>query len=302
MDKQGLKYTALAPTNKACRVIKGQTIHKFASGCRSTKALDELKLDYIIVDEISMVPEMFYKFFLSMKRIKPKLKFIIAGDFEQLLPVKDRVEGCDYKGSHALWELCDGQRLQLSNCRRSDQRLFNKLRDELPEIKSSDFNKKFTERHLSFTNEKRKWVNSVMMDREEKKASRYKTKIIRLEALPFDKNSQDVKLTKGTPIIAKKNDKYINICNNECFTIVKIDLKDNFVKIKEDGGERELNILIDDFQKLFFVAWCITIHKSQGSTFDHEYTIHEMENKRFDNRLKYVALSRSTNIEHIKVW
>ena len=54
-----------------------------------------------------------------------------------------------------------------------------------------------------------------------------------------------------------------------------------------------MSISFDEFQKLFYVAWCITIHKSQGSTFNHEYTVHEMEHPRFDNRLKYVALSRS---------
>jgi len=83
---------------------------------------------------------------------------------------------------------------------------------------------------------------------------------------------------------------------------LKIDLNVKAFKIREDGEEREMSISFDEFQKLFYVAWCITIHKSQGSTFNHEYTVHEMEHPRFDNRLKYVALSRSTNIEHIKVW
>jgi hypothetical protein len=52
MDKQEIKYRALAPTNKACRVIKGQTIHRFASRCRTTEALDAMKLEYMFVDEI----------------------------------------------------------------------------------------------------------------------------------------------------------------------------------------------------------------------------------------------------------
>ena len=50
---------------------------------------------------------------------------------------------------------------------------------------------------------------------------------------------------------------------------------------------------------MFYVAYCITVHKSQGSTFRHEYTIHEFE--KFDNRLKYVALSRSSNIKNINI-
>ena len=67
-----------------------------------------------------MMCEKFYKFLLMVKKMRPDIKHIIAGDFEQLLPVKDRVEKWDYKNSAALYELCDGNRLQLTKCRRSD--------------------------------------------------------------------------------------------------------------------------------------------------------------------------------------
>ena len=63
------------------------------------------------------------------------------------------------------------------------------------------------------------------------------------------------------------------------------------------GMPRE--IPTDEFQTIFHTAYCITTHKSQGSTFDHPYTIHEWE--KFDERLKYVALSRSANLNHINV-
>ena len=36
------------------------------------------------------------------------------------------------------------------------------------------------------------------------------------------------------------------------------------------------------------MAYCITIHKSQGSTFDFSYSIHEWE--KLDETLKYVSL------------
>ena len=55
------------------------------------------------------------------------------------------------------------------------------------------------------------------------------------------------------------------------------------------------------FQKLFYPAYAITIFKSQGSTFDFEYTIHEFNHPLFDNRLRYVSLSRSVDIEHINI-
>ena len=73
------------------------------------------------------------------------------------------------------------------------------------------------------------------------------------------------------------------------------------IVVDEDGKEKKERIPFCDFQKLFYVAYCITIHRSQGSTFDHPYTIHEWDHPRFDNRLKYVALSRTTKLENINI-
>ena len=65
----------------------------------------------------------------------------------------------------------------------------------------------------------------------------------------------------------------------------------------DEGREQE--VPIPEFTKMFNVAYCITVHKSQGQTIDEPYTIHEFE--QFDQRLKYVALSRSTDINLINI-
>ena len=80
------------------------------------------------------------------------------------------------------------------------------------------------------------------------------------------------------------------------FSIKTID--DEFITVTTDE-DKQIDIPINLFQKLFYVAFCITVAKSQGSTFKHSYTIHEFN--RFDNRLKYVALSRSSNTKHINI-
>jgi ATP-dependent exoDNAse (exonuclease V) alpha subunit len=102
------------------------------------------------------------------------------------------------------------------------------------------------------------------------------------------------------PIIARVNDKKLEIFNNETFTIKEIQHSKSNILIIDEAGVTK-NISYDMFQKLFYVAFCITIHKSQGSTFDHPYTIHEWEHPGFDARLKYVALSRTTKLENINV-
>ena len=63
-----------------------------------------MNLDYLFLDEVSMLQEIFYKFLISLQRIT-NVKFIIAGDFRQLPPVKDRIsDDFDYSNSQALLE------------------------------------------------------------------------------------------------------------------------------------------------------------------------------------------------------
>ena len=117
---------SLAPTNKACRIINGQTVHKFLIS-NNSKSIQELNIQYLFIDEISMLSELFYNYFIALKQIRKDIKFIIAGDFAQLLPVNERIENANYKDTIALYELIDFNILQLTKCRGSDDLLFNLL-------------------------------------------------------------------------------------------------------------------------------------------------------------------------------
>jgi len=298
MAKRDIKHVSLAPTNKACRIINAITLHRFVR-TYPPALLKTNNIKYIFVDEISMVPEMFYKYLIILQRMYPRINFIIAGDFAQLLPVKDRVE-CDYKNSVALYELCKGNRIQLSKCRRADDTLFNMLLPEnINKLKRTDFNGNFAQRHICFTNEKRKHINHQMMQQVylEKKAKNAKLTPLILPALSYDPNSQETTLVSDTPIIARKNDTNYDVFNNETFTIKQIQHKTGLIVVSDEA--RTIQVPFTEFQNLFHPAYCITTHKSQGTTFNHPYTIHEWE--RFDVRLKYVALSRSTNLNYINV-
>ena len=290
LTRRGIKFVALAPTNKACRIIKGTTLHKFVMKYTKT-SLKQLDATYIFIDEVSMMSESFYKFFCALKRLRPDIKYIIAGDYAQLAPVSDRAN-YNYKESYALWELCDGRRVQLSKCRRSDDTLFNMLLPEnINKITKKDFGNKFTERHIAFTNAKRKEVNEIMMAKltEGKKC-------LQLKGSKYDEKTQDLRLITGMPVLAKKNNSKLDIFNNEDFIIKHIS-KDTITVVDDEG--KKVKVSHDDFMKNFIVAFCITVHCSQGSTFDHEYTVHEWN--KFDERLKYVALSRSTDKDHINI-
>ena len=88
----------------------------------------------------------------------------------------------------------------------------------------------------------------------------------------------------------------MGIFNNQRFKIVKIG---SLTITIEDDFENLIEINIPDFQKFFLVAYGCTIHSSQGMSIGEPYTIHEWD--RMDQRLRYVALSRSRAYEYINV-
>jgi ATP-dependent exoDNAse (exonuclease V) alpha subunit len=123
-----------------------------------------------------------------------------------------------------------------------------------------------------------------------------KEKKIKLDKLSYDPNSQEVRLFPRVPIIAKISDKENNIANNQMFTVHHV--TDDSVYI-QDESKTKILIPIHDFQRMFYVAYAITIHKCQGETYNEPYTIHEWE--RLNKRLKYVALSRATSKDLINI-
>ena len=122
LNEDGNNIKRLAPTNVSALLINGETLDSFVNGGKKINKYKNLK--YIFVDEVSMMKELFYQILLSLKLAYPDIKFIISGDFNQLTPVKDRVANI-YEKSRCLYELVDGKKLVLTQCKRSDDVLFN---------------------------------------------------------------------------------------------------------------------------------------------------------------------------------
>ena len=96
-------------------------------------------------------------------------------------------------------------------------------------------------------------------------------------------------------MICKKNDEPQHLINNEQFIVSKLTSSSVYVK----NDEKELVIDMDKFQEFFYPAYCITIHKSQGQSFNFPYTIHEFN--RLNKRLRYVSLTRSCDMKFINI-
>jgi hypothetical protein len=75
------KFVTLGPTNISVlnlQIDDSMTLNKFSNKFKNKNAIKNVDIDYIFVDEISMVHEMFYKFLLTIKKLKPNLIFIIS--------------------------------------------------------------------------------------------------------------------------------------------------------------------------------------------------------------------------------
>lgn len=298
LKKQKINYLAYSPTNKGALLINGKTIHslyyKFKANKKSLFGmLKRDNIEYIFIDEVSMMIKDFYQLFIMIKRGFKHIKYIIAGDFAQLPPVKDDWEG-DYENSPAMYNLCDGNRINLTECKRADRELYDLCCD----VNSIDIQKflpyENTYLNLAYSHNTRIRVNRECMERFIEK---FKCNYISIAKDDDNDKTQNVKLAIGMPIISHVNDKKKDILNSQSFIINKItDTQIHF----NDGGQF-YTIKINEFSKMFYLGFCRTIHSSQGETFNEKYTIYDWNFKYFCDKAKYVAMSRGTSVINIQI-
>lgn len=327
LTSRKLEFNLLTPTNISAIIIGGTTLNKLQCRLRSKKILEAVIKDYVIVDEVSMMSEQFYKMLSVIQSFKPSTKFILVGDFNQFEPVKDRVGEQSkkyYSHSEVFHELTKSNILMLSKCRRSDDKHFNFCQN-ITKVRVSDYNNTSQDINICYTNKKRVEINNRIMNqkyielmkhynevemkaydlREDViRARRVKKplpegpprpKILKLLKSEFSSKSQTVRLFKGVPVIAIKNKEKENFVNSEKFIVEDVD--DNNIVIKND--EKTLTIPKNKFQLWFHVAYCITSHKSQGQTITVPYTIHDWN--QMSETCKYVSLSRGTCWENVNL-
>ena len=211
----------MAPTNVACININGTTIDLNVN--RISNNIKGFTAQVVFVDEIGMVSEKFLKFFSTLKRMKPELKFILCGDWTQLEPICDRVKDADYANSPVIYELVDGNQINLSKCRRSDDTIFNMTKPEnIQYIDPSKYGKKLCNINLCWTNKKRKNINADLMMKHKKDRVH-----VKVDYLKYDENTQDIYVYSDLPLISlktcniKNDDKSVRICRNEMFKVLE---------------------------------------------------------------------------------
>lgn len=122
-----------------------------------------------------------------------------------------------------------------------------------------------------------------------------------------DEKSLDMWIYKDLPIICKKNDsKGGQYLNNETFIVDDYDDKNIYISNERINEENEVYtnhmvVKIEDVMDLFYLNYCTTIHKIQGTTIKEKFTIWDWDNKYMDKKARYTALSRGVCLENISI-
>lgn len=310
LDKRNETWLACTPTHKSAKVLyqdkkdpkrNAKTIHRALGALKFggwSSFAKYAKYNWIIVDEKSMVKENFFMLLYKIKKACPTTKFIICGDWGQLPPVMDRSATFNYAESYCIWDLCDGNMMKLSQCRRSDRELFE-LYANIAAVNRKSFPSELCQKNICYLNSTRKDINYYWMM---KRAPKHKHRLI-LKAHPKVDQSQDTIVYKGLPLVAMSTRMGLGFCNADQFTVASFDKKEIVLRYEDededDAEEKLITIPASELTHLFAPSYAISCHRAQGSSISEPFGIFDWD--KMDDKLKYVALSRSRKLKYINM-
>lgn len=302
-------------TNKGALNIGGQTIHKFLGLNKDGKILqsnlEKIKqsIKLIIIDEVSMVSAFLWARLYTLYK-ETGIPFLLVGDWKQIPPVED-LAPYNYLYHPAVVDLSKGKIIELKQVYRYDMDL-KKASENVMELDTKEFGNKVCKSNICYYNRTRKRVNDMIVNMMIKQKNIQHT--IEVKALQYKRGStetaddfderckknptQTIRIYEGIPLIACKTIEQGEVCvNNEEFVITKLTEDKVVATSQRPDGIHKVEIELKDFYQHFLVAYCITTHKSQGSTIAGKITIWDWD--AMDEPLRYTAITRATAKHYI---
>ena len=250
------------------------------------------KYDYIIIDEISMIPKDIWKI-ISIVKDNSTTKFILIGDENQTAPIEFfSFQKICYMNQSGVKYIADYNKIILQDVQRYDKNLkviLENLINDIPVDLSLFPHKPEAKINLSFTNKTRVNINK-----------QHNSKQGLFIAKNDNRYSQDMYIYEGCPVIAYKTDKNEKqFVNSEQFTILHYDNEYINLYSERKSEIHLIEIPISIFADNFTLGYCMTAHKSQGTTIKEEFNIYDWD--KMDKNLKYTALSRATSIQQVGI-
>ena len=300
LTQQGKTFQCMALTNAAARLIDGKTLHKyFSMGNGETcagKAIRKATMDeYLIVDEMSMIPKQFYNILNEAKTVA-NCKIILMGDFHQIPPINEHRH--DHKNTFVIRDLCDHKLWRLTKNYRAHDSLpaFLQKITQLPNnvilpmvrdtfqtaTDPADMYEAWNIGFNNLENDDGLKINTTLNDGHAQ--------------LRGVLTTGKYKVVPGMRVIC--NTATDDICKNLILKVHEF-VGDKMVLAHDD---ETYTIELSVFWERFDMAYCITVEKAQGQTLSGNVYIHQLDQLLEDWRdykKCYTALGRATSTANI---
>ena len=298
----GMSLSSLAAQNLEkvtgieCHSIDYWVYHKWVK--KNEQKINDINI--MIIDEAGMIGTAHWKKILNAAE-RFKLKIIIVGDCDQFKPISagdcfrlfiNEKEAPCFELKTIIRQKIDWMRkasLELSQLNIASA--LNIYRDKGKINETNDINSVVPKKYIDFE----KSGNTIVLCYTKKECDEINKKIRSLKKNKNDLESDflDIngkKFSKNEKIIFLKNNKDFDVKNGQIGFIKNYENKILNVEIESETK----NINIDDYDKIDY-AYAITLHKSQGKTFDNVIVI---GSPKMDSKALYVAMTRhSQDIE-----
>lgn len=265
------------------KIYKANTIHKTCSSNFSSEfkknERNTLDCEYLIVDEISMIPkEILAKLLLA---IPTNVKILFAGDDAQLPPVNDVSIIPELKESTFV------KTVELTKVFRSDDNILDAAYKVLDK-KMIDY-ETYEENSLSDI------VLSLVQDGYQiltntKKMTKEINKVVQKEKDQITRCFNDFKYNENDRVMIVANSTPREVSNGDTGVIVAFNEKG--VTVQLDHENRQVFYKYEDTEEIV-PAYAFTIHKSQGSEYEKVAIILEDQLQLNTNNLLYTAVTRA---------
>ena len=334
LQEEDLKFAICATTHKASHNrlfeevgVSGQTIDSLL-GIRPNappkdKTFSQLAdLDYIIIDECSMLQKTFYCYLKQVKLFHPHTNLILVGDYNQLPPVEKgrNFTSYDYEQANVLKWLCDYNLVELTENMRSSKEGVEMFEWYNQLIKGGNHKKgcgipsmelTWFIKNLCYTNASVGFVNYWVMENLKKaypipnlilKPCKVKGKTTKPKNLIHGIWIGDRDTYPMCEIRSNQTDQEGQYYNNQEFCITAQFPEEYELECRVT--QKKVVVSVVKLYKDFTYNYATTIHKSQGDTIDQDYNVwewDEMGQSHQGNALRYVAVSRTTEKKNIHI-
>ena len=263
-----------------------------------------------------------------LARRDPPVQWILSGDFNQYEPFFNTFLGQpverSLKDSDLLALLCGGNCLLLTECRRSDQFLFDwyaslveeprgarfgrplnavvaEARAEFRESRATGFlpGSRLAPTNLVISHRLRELLNercNAVEVRGREDAQEFTLKDFGIEPTAHTNNPQDAWFWPGLHVVACCRGRKLR--NGRQYQI--LDLGDTVTVQAE--GEEPLQLKRGEFFRSMRLNYAVTYAGAQGLTLEGLVALHDTGHRFFDWRKLYVALSRATGRDKVVVY